>query len=349
MKKLFTLSLILATAFAAKSQTPPNKNLGIVNKTTATWCGPCGSWGWTLFEDVIADNQAKAICMGTYSSSSSDLYNQTASDFYNDFAPGSGLPAFNALGLNRTEYSTSGGIYPTITRTNVKASIDSFVLTPVVASTGYTYTISGSTLNVNTTTKFWSANNGDFYVNVYLVEDGVMNIQNGQTGTVAHHDVLRGGVTGTWGSSIVNGAVTANQTFNKSFTYTIPATWDKAKLQVVTIIWKKVGSDYQFINANNVANAPAGVTDILEAGNIRMYPNPTANYLNISMDIDESTEISYDVFDMRGQLVYTQSPKKVNYGTHDEVINTSTWSNGNYMIRLNSGKNNYSGKILIAH
>lgn len=349
MKKIFTLFSLVAISLSATAQTPPNKNVGIVNKTTATWCGPCGSWGWTLFDGIISDNQSKAICMGTYGSNSSDMYNQTAGDFYSDFASGAGWPAFCAIGINRTAYSSTGGIFTGQTQSNVKTTIDSFATSPVKASTGYKYSISGSTLTVNTTTKFWQADNGDFYVNVYLVEDGVMNTQNGQTGVVAHHHVLRGGVTGTWGTSIVNGAVAANATFAKNFSFTIPSTWDKSKLEVVTMIWKKVGSDYQFINANNTAEAAVGVTDIAEAGNIRLFPNPTNNMAHLSLDIPENTTLSYTISDIQGRILHQQATKEVLIGKQYEDISVATWMNGYYVVRVNLGNNSYTGKLLIQH
>jgi hypothetical protein len=347
MKKLILSTCLLLSGITLFAQTPPNKNLGIINKTTATWCGPCGSWGWTLFEDIIADNHANAICMGTYGDNASDLYNQTADDFKMDFAPTAGWPAFCAVGLNRTEYAAGGGIYPSITRTNVKTSIDSFINTPVLASTGYTYTINGNSININTTTKFWAANNGDFYVNVYFVEDGVMNVQNGQTGTVAHHDVLRGGITGTWGQNLINGAITANQTFNKSFSYTIPAGWDKSKLKVVTMIWKKNGSDYMFINANNVANAPAGINNIEEAGNIRLFPNPATNFATLSIDVDQVTNIQYTITDINGKTVLSKSIPHVAYGNYKEAINTESFHQGTYLLKVAVGDHVYAGKLAI--
>ena len=287
--------------------------------------------------------------MGTYGSSSSDMYNQTAGDFYSDFASGAGWPAFCAIGINRTAYSSTGGIFTGQTQSNVKATIDSFATSPVKASTGYKYSISGSTLTVNTTTKFWQADNGDFYVNVYLVEDGVMNTQNGQTGVVAHHHVLRGGVTGTWGTSIVNGAVAANATYTKNFSYTIPSTWDKSKLEVVTMIWKKVGSDYQFINANNTAEAAVGVTDIEEAGNIRLFPNPSNDMVHLSLDIPENTSLSYTISDIQGRIHHQQATKEVLIGKQYEDISVAQWANGHYVVRVTLGDNTYTGKLLVQH
>ena len=350
MKKLLLSASFLLLSLAIFAQTPPNKNLGIVNKTTATWCGPCGDWGWTLFEDVITDNQAKAICMGTYGDAGSDLQNQTAIDFYKDFCPSAGWPAFNAIGINRTAYAAGGGIYPSTTQTNVKATIDSFVATPVIASTGYTYTMSGNNITINTTTKFWTAANGDYYVNVYFVEDGVMNIQNGQAGVVAHHDVLRGGVSGSWGQSIVNGAVTANQTFSKTFNGTMDPSWDKWRTQVVTMIWKKVGSDYQFVNANNVSNNPLGITSIEEAGNVRLYPNPANNFAILGIDIDQAnTNVSYFITDFSGKIVASKNVGNVGYGVYHEQINTENLSNGTYIVALTVGKNIYTGKLSVSH
>lgn len=349
MKKTLLLLSACAIGMTAQAQTAPEKNVGIVNKTTATWCGPCGQWGWELFEEIITDNNAKAICMGTYGSPSSDMYNQTAGDFYEDFASGAGWPAFCALGANRTAYSESGGIYPSTTRTNVKTAIDSFANAPVKASTGYNYTISGQTLNVSTVSKFWSADNGEFFVNAYVIEDSVMNVQAGQSGTVAHHYVLRGGLTGSWGVSLVNGAVAANQTFNKNFTFNIPNDWNKSKIKVVVMLWKKTGNHYNFVNANNVPSAATGIRAIGEAGNVRMYPNPGKDIVTLSFDVEQLSDVSYVVTDITGKVVAEKKLSKTDYGVHHESIHTAAWSNGTYMVKLLIGNDHYTGKLVVSH
>lgn len=350
MKKISTFLLLAFASSSLLAQDPPNKNTALVNKNTATWCGPCGAWGWDLYKEILTDNKANAICISTYASSSSDMYNTTSADFSNSFAPSAGYPNFCAIGLNRTAYSSTGGIFPTTTRTNVKATVDSFVASQVVASTGYTYSISGNSITVNTKTKFWQAASGEYYVNAYVAEDSVMNTQASQTGQVPHPFVLRApAATGTWGDQIANGSITANATYDKTFTKTLDASWDKNKLVVFVILWKKEGTKYKFVNANKVATAPASLNDIAQTGHIRVFPNPANANAQLSIDIDKNTNLSYEVLDLNGRAVISTKNLSVGYGKYYYPLNTAQLANGIYSIRVQMNDNIYHGKLQVAH
>lgn len=352
MKPIITLLLAGGLCLEAQAQVPVSKSVPIINKTTATWCGPCGQWGWELFDEIITDNKPKAILMGTYGDEASDLFNQTAGDFYDDFCSGAGWPAFAVNGANRTAYSSSGGIYTSTTRNNCKMVSDSFAATTPLASTGYTYKITGNTLTVNTKTKFWQATSGNYFVGVYVIEDGVMNTQAGQSGTVAHHYVLRGSISAgaSFGVSIVNGSVTSGQTYDKSFTYTLPANWNKSKLQVVTMIWKKSsGPGYDFINANNKADVPASVASLDDNRNIALYPNPASREMNLQVNLEERADITYSVTSATGQVVAHMPVNREASGTHLYTISTGAWASGTYLVTLRIGEKMYSGRLVVAH
>ena len=111
-------------------------NMSLINKLTATWCGPCGSWGWTLFQEIIDETHNDAVIMGTYGSSTSNYYNPAAAAFKQAQAPSAGWPAFCANGENRTAYSSNGGIYTATTKTNVVAEVAGFKAKEVIAGAG---------------------------------------------------------------------------------------------------------------------------------------------------------------------------------------------------------------------
>ncbi len=269
MKKLFALAAIVAISFIACKKdsddagtttggggttgvTVTEKNMGLYNKLTATWCGPCGQWGWTLNTDIMTLIDGNAVMMGTYASTSSDMYNATAGAFKTAFSPTSGWPDFCANGKQKTQFSGTGGIYTGPTKDSVVAEINRHVNAEVKVNSGYSSKIEGDTMIITTKVKFFKDMpvGSTYFLGAYVIEDGVMNTQNGQSGVVAHHHVLRGSaLAGShWGTQITS-ATTAGSTFDYTFKMAIPASWNKNNLEVATIVWEKVGSAYKFVNA----------------------------------------------------------------------------------------------------
>ena len=80
---------------------------------------------------------------------------------------------------------------------------------------------------------------------------------------------------------------------------------------------------------------------------VSMYPNPVASQATISFNVEESTNVSYQVFDMTGRMVMNQNMGRLNAGEHQVNFNTENLSTGNYILRLNQGANNASVKFLV--
>ena len=80
---------------------------------------------------------------------------------------------------------------------------------------------------------------------------------------------------------------------------------------------------------------------------VSMYPNPVASQATISFNVEESANVSYQVFDMTGRMVMNQNMGRLNAGEHHVNINAENLSTGNYILRLNQGDNNASVKFLV--
>ncbi len=227
-------------------------NMAIINKLTATWCGPCGDWGWDLFEGIIADNHNDAIIIGTYGSSSSKLKNPTAELFKKDFAPSAGWPAFCVNGANETEYSSTGGIYTTTTQTNCKSAVDAHKNSEVLVNAGYEANIEDGKLTIKARSLFFKDGDAaaEYKMGAYVMEDKVKETQAGKTGIVEHHHVLRGSMTATdlYGVKIEGGS-TSGASFEHTFTMDIPAEYIQENLEYAVVIWKVNGSKHEFVNA----------------------------------------------------------------------------------------------------
>ncbi|HYG15442.1 MAG TPA: Omp28-related outer membrane protein, partial [Bacteroidia bacterium] len=145
-------------------------------------------------------------------------------------------------------------------KAKVKAAVDAHMAAPVVANTGFTTAVSGDQFVIETKTNFFAEGNGDYYVSVYVLEDNVVGKQSGhpQTPNVTHHHVLRGAATlsgrasaKTFGEKIASGTVAAGTSVYKKFIFDIGENHNTANYEVVTVIWKKNGTKYAFVNANS--------------------------------------------------------------------------------------------------
>jgi hypothetical protein len=320
---------VLLLATSAVAQVPKNQSIAIVEKATATWCGPCGGWGWDLHEDIMADNAAKAFVFTLYGDASSNYYNSTA-DALTSW--GQSWPNWGVNNKNRTAFSSSGGIYTTTTQTTIKSAVDSFYATAAKASTGFTFKIVGNTVTVETKTKFWQAGSGSYYLAAYLTEDSVYGYQNGHTGNAYHHYVLRGSMSGpAYGDLIASGTIAANQTYDKTFTFNITdATWQKPKLKVVTVLWKQNGSSYDFINANHLKDFPTGVSDIPAVQELSIYPNPASGAVKVSGYLTRSNS-ELNLINFNGQVV---ASRKLSGSFFSEKLDVSNLANGVYLLEI---------------
>lgn len=230
------------------SITVVEENMAIMNKLTATWCGPCGQWGWDLNEAIIADNYLYTIPMGTYGSSTSVFFNPAADKFKKDFAPTAGWPAFCVNGVNETEYAQSGGIYTGQTQTNCLTACLNHAQADVVANAGYNVKIENDVINIDVKTKFFQEGTGTYKVGAYVLEDKALAVQNGKTGVVEHHHVLQAAASAdVYGKEIAS--TSAGSTFETSFAVPLNGDWNKDNLEYAVIIWKVNGAKHEFVNA----------------------------------------------------------------------------------------------------
>lgn len=335
---LLTAGILLSLDLHA--QIPVQRTMAMVEKNTATWCGPCGEWGWVLQEELMQDNmvlpQPNAIVLETHGAQGA-LHNNTADSMNMSWETGS-VPNWAVNNLNRT-VQTSSGIYGSLTRSGIKKAVDSLVLLSPVASTGAAWSISGNTLTVSTKTKFWKGASGTYMSAAYIVEDSVFEIQNGQTATkVYHRYVLRDRVGGgVFGEQIANGAVNANATFDRKYTYTITKTdWVKKRLQIVTVIWKKNGNawnNYEVVNVGSLKSVAAGVAGIEAVDQLIVFPNPASSVVRFSGALPASEKAEMSVYNAVGQELVRRE-LRAPQGQLSEKIDVSAFAPGIYLLQI---------------
>lgn len=353
MKKILLLSICAVVFTNASAQVPKKVATSLVHKVTATWCGPCGAWGWTLADELIAGTTGKALYMNLYASSSTSMQNNW---FYNATAIAAatqitfaGYPDFGNNFINHTKKNTTtSGINTTGIKSDIFAAVNAFALTTPVASPANSMTITGSTINVDARVKFWSATSGDYYLAAYMIEDGALNLQNSQTGTVAHHDVLRGSMsTSAWGELIASGSIAANAYYKKTFTFTITdSKWDKAKMKIYTILFKKVGSTYEFVNVS-ANEAPTSINSVAGVNEVKLSPNPSmGDNTTVSIQSTESQNLNISVVDMTGRVVYSEAHNIV-VGQNNLNIPSGNFAQGMYQVMISSDNGTIVEKLSV--
>ncbi|MDA9262016.1 Omp28-related outer membrane protein, partial [Flavobacteriales bacterium] len=228
--------------FAINATAHSQKQVPIVYKSTGETCYYCGDWGWQAWIDLSNAFEGTALTWANYSTGFSNAHfrgqelnssNSTMEAIKQNFGSG-GKPNWyvngNSLGTSSSAANSAAA-----------ASIAS-ASSAVVASASIEGTLEDGVLTVDAQAKFYSAASGEYYMGAYVIENNVNGPQAGPigaSGNVDHHLVMRGSMTSAsaWGEQIVSSSASAGSEFEKTFTVTIPASYNEDNINVGIIIW----------------------------------------------------------------------------------------------------------------
>jgi hypothetical protein len=356
MKKIYALICAVGFSsglFAQSEWLVPKENIGMLTKITATWCNPCGTWGWEAMEGLIADYSEDHIVVSMYAPSSSKLYNTAAEEIANEIGF-SGTPNFAGNGLDQGTSVASA-----------TAIVDTFASAPVIAVPAYALElVLEDTIIIETKTKFWEGVNGKFHLQVFVVEDHVMEEQNGQTGDVAHHMVVRKWFTALDSNNVIlDGSASAGDIKEKRFMIETDAEWDWDNLYIMSTLWMENPADptdLWYINGQKLwqegelkvgygSDAPViyppsewaiGVEEV-ESISFDVYPNPAKDILNIRMNQTVDAEVI--LTDLLG--------KQVSYSsfTSRDLLNVDVTDlpSGVYMIQVKTDAGDHFDRVVV--
>jgi len=93
-----------------------------------------------------------------------------------------------------------------------------------------------------------------------------------------------------------------------------------------------------------------GLTDVEEqfaSEGFSMYPNPANDVAYINFNVDRSKEVSLNIYNTSGEMIYHSGTIKYNAGNYTLTVEGSTWSEGVYFVKLSIGENNYTRKMVV--
>jgi len=82
--------------------------------------------------------------------------------------------------------------------------------------------------------------------------------------------------------------------------------------------------------------------------NISLYPNPTANFADISYEVVKKSKVVVEVYDLSGRLVSVPVNKTLDKGTYTNKVNLEKESTGLFIVKLTIGDQVYSKELIKA-
>jgi hypothetical protein len=200
---------------------------------------------------------------------------------------------------------------------------------------------------------------GDYRISLYVVEDSVVGTGSGydqsntfdqQVGSqwyglgdpivgYVHRHVARALLPGAWGrSGVIHSSPTTGQTFNTTFTYTLPAGYNENRVHLVAFV-NEVSASHTTDEVLNAEEAtllgPSGIGEqsILP---YQCYFNGE-NYCVNSMNFSGN----YEITDVTGRII---SAGTLTQG-ETEILNTRDHAEGVYILRIFNREEMYTEKL----
>jgi hypothetical protein len=199
-------------------------------------------------------------------------------------------------------------------------------------------------LNVTLTANFKLVETGDYYMNLYVLENGLVATQQGTTNNI-HNQVVRamlGGSTGTTG--VIPASPVVSTDYTHTYTYTVPTGYDLTRLSLIGLVFQKDINVTGIINCAKYTYDHTGIADF-NSGKINAittYPNPCNKEFTCVIP-NEGKTASLTIYSSEGRLVYSNEFKVSDRNIH---IDMSEYCNGLYNVILKTENNIYSSKII---
>lgn len=97
----------------------------------------------------------------------------------------------------------------------------------------------------------------------------------------------------------------------------------------------------------NEKNGASHIVKTVATKEIKLYPNPAFNDLNVELPLLDKEKMNYNMMDLNGRQVLSGSFDNASLGR--TKINTNELTNGFYIITFNSEFRSFSKKVLVKH
>jgi hypothetical protein len=103
----------------------------------------------------------------------------------------------------------------------------------------------------------------------------------------------------------------------------------------------------QFTVGDPEYRAVTGINELSNIGTVNVFPNPASDMVSIDCNFTTPQNIQVEILNLLGGSVYVQSYNNASADVLD--INTSSLSNGTYIVKIKSVGQEFTKKIFIQH
>jgi thiol-disulfide isomerase/thioredoxin len=241
MKKLFiipTAVIALSLTFSSckkeeastdlQIQSVSSKYKPVVFEYSATWCGPCGQYGYPAMHELMADYQYKVT--GVFLHPQDDIISTEPAGQEDIIA------FFQWSGTPSAAVNAGPDTYPTYLEPKVTQALNA---NPTAkGGIGIAKKIDGNTLTVKTQTVFFDAVSGNYNLAIYVTESKIMETQNSQTGIVEHNNILQAIANGNAFGTLIASNPTKGMKVDGEYSITLPSSIrNKDNVHVVAVLY----------------------------------------------------------------------------------------------------------------
>jgi hypothetical protein len=351
-----------AGTFTVEGVTPDPDKVYLVEERTGTWCGWCVR-GIIFMDYMRATYPDKFIGIAVHNGD--PMKNTTYDNGINAYA--NYFPS--AVG-DRVSV-----IDPAEMEQNFLERID--IVPSVKLNATASYNVTSGELTVHAEGYFTQNLSGDYRFNAILVEDSVQGTTSGydqanyysistygnsgpmggfedMDGTIdaseiyymqVGRDLLSDPATFKGQPGSLPSTINAGETHSYDFTYSVPSTYNINHCTVVVTANKYSTDDILNATAAKIS-ITTGVDNTAANAALHVYPNPASSEVVLNMQIPNAVDVSVDIFNQLGQVVESEDYGIIS-GLQNMKLDASSWPAGIYEVRVKSGDQFHSKKLVI--
>ena len=234
---------------------------------------------------------------------------------------------------------------------------------------GATWDAASRTLNVSVTADFQASVNNNYKLACVLTEDGVTGTgsgynqsnaySGGNNGVMGGYEALGNpvpaaqmvydhvaraiapsfsGYTNSFPATVASGDM---HTIN--FSFVLPTTWNENEIHIVGLLIDPQGRidnagkatiteavTNGYVNGSNAGIYEVNDTQLDES--VKIYPNPTSSFTNISINLKASSEVEVSIVDLSGKIMSQRNYGLLN-GNTNLPLNVNSYSSGVYIVK----------------